>query len=98
MGLVSFGEAIERMKQGAKMQRAGWNGKGMWVIYNPGSNGEQLTLTEGSVYHRHGFTQCEILPHFDMYTVNANGKRAMLPGWLASQTDMISNDWQEVLD
>lgn len=28
-----------------------------------------------------------------MWTVNAEGRRAMLPGWLASQSDMLAEDW-----
>ena len=35
----------------------------------------------------------EILPHIDMWTTNSEGRRAMLCGWLASQTDMLSEDW-----
>lgn len=92
-GELSFGMAIEAAKRGYKIARAGWNGKGMWVIYNPGSKGETHAMFEGSVYKNHGVDECEILPHFDMYTVNASGRRAMLPGWLASQSDIDANDW-----
>ena len=92
-GNLSFGHAIELAKLGMKVARAGWNGKGMWVIFNAGSAGETHAMFEGSVYKKHGVDKCEILPHFDMYTVNAEGRRAMLPGWLASQSDMIANDW-----
>ncbi len=90
---MSFGHAIKMMKLGYKVARQGWNGKGMWVIYNPGSKGETHAMFEGSVYKNHGVDECEILPHFDMYTVNSSGRRAMLPGWLASQSDMDANDW-----
>ncbi len=93
---MNFGEAILAMKEGHKVQRSGWNGKGMWCIYNPGSKGETHAMFEGSVYKNHGVDECEILPHFDMYTVNAHGRRAMLPGWLASQSDMDADDWQLV--
>lgn len=92
-GEMTFGDALELMKAGFKMARAGWNGKGMWVIYNPGSKGETHAMFDGSVYKNHGVSECEILPHFDMYTVNAHGRRAMLPGWLASQSDMDAKDW-----
>lgn len=92
-GGLAFGDAIELMKAGHKMARSGWNGNGMWVIYNPGSKGETHSMYEGSVYKNHGVNECEILPHFDMYTVNAHGRRAMLPGWLASQSDMDATDW-----
>lgn len=95
-GEMSFGMAIEAAKRGYKVARKGWNGKGMWVIYNPGSKGETHAMFEGSVYKNHGVDECEILPHFDMYTVNASGRRAMLPGWLASQSDIDSNDWEVI--
>jgi hypothetical protein len=92
-GEYSFGHAIELAKLGYKIARSGWNGKGMWVIYNPGSLGQTHAMFDGSVYKNHGVDECEILPHFDMYTINAYGRRAMLPGWLASQTDMLATDW-----
>jgi len=47
-------------------------------------------------YGKAGISECEILPHIDMWTTNAQGRRAMLPGWLASQTDMLSEDWEIV--
>ena len=90
---LTFGLAIECMKQGYKVARAGWNGKGMWCIYNPGSKGKVYPMLNGSVYKDHGLDECEILPHFDMYTINSHGRRAMLPGWLASQSDMDAEDW-----
>jgi hypothetical protein len=90
---MTFGMAIEAAKLGHKIAREGWNGKGMWVIYNPGSSGHTFAMYDGSVYKNHGVDECEILPHFDMYTVNAYGRRAMAPGWAASQTDLLSCDW-----
>ena len=88
---MSFGLAIEALKQGHRVSRAGWNGKGMWLVLVPGTNG--VHTTEGSPYMKAGITHCDILPHIDMWTVNAQGRRAMLPGWLASQTDMLAEDW-----
>jgi hypothetical protein len=38
----------------------------------------------------------EALPSIRMWTTNAEGRRAVLTGWLASQTDMLSDDWQIV--
>lgn len=94
---MPFGHAIEAMKRGHKVARAGWNGKGMWCIYVPGT--ENAELREGTPYHTAlntdnvGQSHVEILPHFDMYTINADGRRAFLPGWLASQSDMDATDW-----
>ena len=100
---LSFGMAIEAMKHGFKVQRAGWNGKGMFCIYVPGT--KDVTFKAGTPY-AHAFpsltnpngevTNQEILPHFDMYTINAEGRKAMLPGWLASQSDMAADDWSIV--
>lgn len=92
---MTFGLAIEALKMGEKVTRAGWNGKGMWLVLVPGT--KDVNFTEGSPYMKAGLTYADILPHIDMYTVNAEGRRAMLPGWLASQTDMLSEDWAVVL-
>jgi hypothetical protein len=89
---MNFGEAIEELKSGKKMARSGWNGKGMWIILVPGT--PNAKLKEGTPYHDVLQTDhCEILPHIDMWTINAQGRRAMLPGWLASSSDMLSDDW-----
>lgn len=89
---MSFGLAIEAMKKGERVSRAGWNGKGMWLMLVPGT--PKAELREGTPYSKKlGQPSCEILPHIDMWTVNADGRRAMLPGWLASQTDMLADDW-----
>lgn len=91
---MSFGHAIVMLKAGKKVARAGWNGKGMWLILVDGTPAVQPR--EGSPYAKAGIEVCDILPHIDMWTVNADGRRAMLPGWLASQTDMLADDWQVI--
>ncbi len=102
---MTFGIAVEMMKAGYRVARAGWNGKGMFVIYVPGA--KSMTFQNGTPYARAlnfladpsgNVHEQEILPHFDMYTVNAEGDRAMLPGWLASQSDISSEDWCIVTD
>lgn len=92
---MSFGHALVMLKAGKKVARAGWNGKGMWLILVPGTPTAQLR--EGTPYRDAlGDESCEILPHIDMWTVNAEGRRAFLPGWLASQSDMLAADWAVV--
>lgn len=89
---MSFGDALVMLKAGHKVARKGWNGKGMWLILVQGS--ENILPAEGTPYNKAGLTEeIQILPHIDMYTVDSTGRRAMLPGWLASQTDMLSEDW-----
>jgi len=89
---MNFGAAIEALKLGSRVARAGWNGKGMWLVLDPGSIVHELR--EGSAYAKAGQRGPIIInPHIDMKT--ATGE--MQPGWLASQTDMLANDWQIVL-
>lgn len=100
---MTFGHAIEAMKAGFRVARKGWNGKGMYCIYFPGS---KVKIKEGTPYYNaitnNGAevlseeAMIETLPHLDMWTVNSKGERAFLSGWLASQTDMLSNDWEIV--
>ena len=91
---MTFGLALEALKKGHKVARKGWNGKGMWLVLVPGT--PVIYPTPDTPYGKAGVTECEILPHIDMWTTNAHGRRAMLPGWLASQTDMLSEDWEVI--
>lgn len=90
---MNFGLALEALKNGNRVARAGWNGKDMWLILVPGT--EDVKPTKGSAYDIPAITEyhangIEILSHIDMYTAGG----AMLPGWLASQTDMLADDWE----
>lgn len=92
---MDFSEALRHLKDGKLIRRSGWNGKGMWLMLVPGTPNAQLR--PGTPYHDAlGEDECEILPHIDMWTTNSEGRRAMLPGWLASQTDLLSDDWELV--
>ena len=85
---MTFGLAIEALKLGRRVARSGWNGKGMWLVLDPGSVVSEVR--EGSAYHKAGVIgSFTINPHIDMKT--ATGE--MQPGWLASQTDMLADDW-----
>lgn len=95
---LTFGLALEALKMGKKVARAGWNGKGMWlslsgVVAMPAdvpaesfwsSNNRQYALDNGG--------SAKVLPCITMKT--ATGE--ILMGWLASQTDMLADDWQVV--
>jgi hypothetical protein len=84
---MNFGEALAALKDGERVAREGWNGKGMWLVLVPSSVG--ITFTEGSIYHKAGLANGTINAHIDMKT--ATGE--MQPGWLASQADMLAEDW-----
>lgn len=86
---MDFSQALIAIKNGALVARAGWNGKGMFLFLVPGSqfvvNRAPLNVIfpAGTVINYHG--------HIDMKT--ANGQ--IVP-WLASQTDLLAEDWQIV--
>jgi hypothetical protein len=85
----SFSEALYWIKAGKRLARAGWNGKGMFIFLVNGStftvNREPLLsiLGEGTVVSYHA--------HIDMHTADG-----MIVPWLASQTDVLAEDWQRV--
>lgn len=91
--LMNFGSAIEALKAGSRVARSGWNGKGMFLVYVSGSD---VAPYHGTPYHDEriidGDGRVTINPHIDMKT--ATGE--MQPGWLASQTDMLAEDWSIV--
>jgi hypothetical protein len=85
-----FGDAIRLLKSGFKVARESWNGKGMWLIYIPGTDCEKCF--DGTPYKEAGLDSVHIDSHIDMYTT----KGTMQPGWLASQADMLAEDWMIV--
>lgn len=91
---MSFGMAIEALKKGMKVARAGWNGKGMWLAIQPGSVISPEHARGGAAKGRaeEGSDSIVILPHIDMRAADGS----IVVGWLASQTDMLADDWTTV--
>jgi len=88
----TFGEAIALLKQGYKVAREGWNGKGMWLVFVPG---REVEIAQGTPYWSAGLRgKIKIDGHIDMYTA----KGTIQPGWLASQADILAEDWVIVKD
>jgi hypothetical protein len=75
---MTFGLAIEALKRGHKVSRSGWNGKGMWLYFIPASHWETTR----------GLELLDGLPWIGMKTVDDK----FVP-WLASQTDVLAEDW-----
>lgn len=76
---LSFGMALEAVKLGRCVARAGWNGKGMWLaIVNAG----QYDVAAGIA------GDAKFSPWIAMKTAD----NKLVP-WLASQTDMLAEDW-----
>ena len=85
---MKFGQAIEALKQGKKVAREGWNGKGMYLIYaSPVAHNLETPL----VYDSEIGTEKPSLPLILLKTAGY-----MYVPWLASQTDILAEDWQEV--
>ncbi len=85
---MTFGLAIEALKQGEKVARAGWNGKGMWLSYVRYS--DSVVAETDIHYHLHN-VEAEGLPWIGMKTAD----NKFVP-WLASQTDVLAKDWEIV--
>jgi hypothetical protein len=89
---MDFGDAIRAMKNGDAVAREGWNGKGVWIALSPGNpalEAEKFWSKQAQSYALlHGGTAV-VKPAIIMK--NANGEIVM--GWLASQEDMLSEDW-----
>ena len=85
---MNFGEALQALKDGHLVSREGWNGKGMWLVLVAGSD---IATREGTPYARALGTNYDVKinPHIDMFTAQGT----IQPGWLASQTDMLAEDW-----
>ena len=91
---MTFGMAIEAMKAGKKVARAGWNGKGMWLCVPLVDGPKEIPATgiwgkPNAKYAEDNGGTVKVMPYVTMKT--ADGSIVM--GWLASQTDMLSDDW-----
>lgn len=82
---MNFGMAIESLKSGLLVERAGWNGKGMWLmmVYQ-----DDYAIYDSSDIYPANF-EGKMLPWIGMQTAQGD----FVP-WLASQTDMLAEDWQ----
>jgi len=69
-----FGRALELLRAGCAVERAGWNGRGMWV---------GLQVPDGHSKMTHPY----------IYMSTADG--SLVP-WVASQTDLLAEDWHLV--
>ncbi len=80
-----FGEAIELVKGGVRMSRLGWNGKRQYIeiaknISYVSPNGEIVNVNHDAIGNR---------------AIAFVGTSGVQLGWLASQADMLAEDWVE---
>ena len=80
---MNFSEALEWLKQGKRMTRQGWNGKGMWLeLQIPDENSK---MTRPYVYM--------VLPKGSTSQFGDEAKDFDRVPWFCSQTDLLENDW-----
>ena len=94
---MNFGQTIEALKAGHRVYRSGWNGKGMWLVLMPelklpaySTQGTHRKVNDRTAKHIGEDTPLDSRPYFAMWTAQQQWQ----PGWLASQADMLAEDWQ----
>ncbi len=89
---TDFSDALAALKAGCRVRRVGWNGKGMWLALSPGGI---VPAHNFWAPHNRVFAEsrpdkhAEVLPYITMKTADDK----IVP-WLASQTDLLANDWE----
>lgn len=101
---MNFGEAVVSLKEGKKVSREGWNGKKMFIYLNKGSVDfggiegtpkpakESVTSIEGiaiGLFESGDTGTVTRLPNINMKSALGS----TVTGWLASQTDVLAEDW-----
>ena len=93
---LTFGIALELLKKGFKVARKGWNGNGMWIVlmpslFLPANNtaGNVPKVNERTAKYIGKNKPLDSQPYIAMWT--AQGK--WQPGWVASQADILAEDW-----
>ena len=81
MGTTNFGWALEMLKVGRKLRRSGWNGKGMWLLLQVPDEHSKMTLPYIYIEYPVG------------HPAYPDGSRVP---WLASQTDLLAEDWEVI--
>jgi len=86
---MNFSQALELIKQGKKLTRTNWNGKGMFVYLVHGSEFEVNRAPLNAVYEMG--TKIKYRPHIDLKA--ADGTCGV---WSISNNDALAEDWEVV--
>ena len=87
----TFGQALESLKRGHLVTRKGWNGKGMFIFMRP----EDCLSFKKWIANNYGDSEIDKIK-FTAYLCMKAADGTVVNGWLASQTDMLANDWMIV--
>lgn len=96
---MEIGGAVAAMRSGQKVRRAGWNGKGMWIVLMPhlelpphSSQSPGAKVNDRTARHIGVDTPLDSQPYVAMWTA----EKKWQPGWLCSQADLLAQDWETV--
>lgn len=83
---MNFGKALEALKEGKKVAREGWNGKNQYIelatnVSYKNPEGEIINVDHATMGNK---------------AIAFVGTSGVQLGWLASQSDMLSDDWKIV--
>ena len=102
---MNFGQAIEALKQGKLVARKGWNGTGMFIFMRPSAELSTDVIVnqvqslpaafKAWVAAHYGDAPTDVIK-FTAYLCMKAADGTVVNGWIASQTDMLSEDWEEV--
>lgn len=92
---MNFGEALEEALRGRKIRRIGWNGKRQYVVYMPQMILQTEELNERTRPHLPAdYDENLIVGGYFVMVVPQDGWWLWQPGWVASQADMLADDWE----
>lgn len=83
---MNFGEAIKALKEGKSVTRNGWNGKGMYLYFIPSTELQNVL--------KYGYGEYENEPTVVGSIAMKTAQNTVVVGWLASQTDILAEDWE----
>ena len=87
--MMDFSQALAQVKSGGRIARAGWNGKGMFVVLQPGyPGGVQANTNTAMAFGVREGSYVTVRPYLAMWTADEQ----IVP-WVASQTDLLADDW-----
>ena len=83
---MNFGQALEALKAGKKVARRGWNGKNQYIelatnISYMNAAGDVVNCNHDAIGNK---------------AIAFVGTSGVQMGWLASQSDMLAEDWEIV--
>ena len=92
MNSRGFEWALCELRNGLRVARSGWNGKGMFIVLQKGyPDGIPINANTAAATGIALGTVCKFLPYLMMKTVD----NSFVP-WLANQTDILATDWELV--